>query len=171
MVGGAALLNKIPIAPLTFPLSETVTAFINFLFSVPVLVVVALIGHAPINWTIVFIVPLLGSLLLMAYAIALMLSIAFVYVRDLRHVLNVVMQIWFYVTPIIYNVSMVPENMRKVLLLNPATDVFSGLHAVMMEGHHPQLAEVTRITSWTLGLLIAAILIYRHFSKSVAERL
>jgi len=122
------ILNKVPVPPFVFPFSEILTAFLNLLFALPVLTLVALLMdvHISIYWCLFPIY--LGILFLMTYFITLTMSVLYVYFRDLRHIVSVLMQLWFYGTPVIYESAMIPEKYQFVLYLNPVALIFHGLH-------------------------------------------
>lgn len=85
-----------------------------------------------------FLLPLLMlPVMLLALGGAYFVSAASVYVRDMPHLVGVVMQILFFLTPIFYPAELVPENLRWVLEFNPLSSMVEEVRAVVLFGHAP----------------------------------
>jgi len=165
------LINKVPVPPSIFPLTETITGFINFLLAIPILFIVAFITQAPINFS-VFYLPLLFALLFVqTYSISLALGTLFVYFRDLRHLMTLILQVWFYLTPVIYSESMIPENFKWISKANPSAYLFSGIHNIFVFGQGPTPEMLLISCLWTFGLLMLSFWIYKKISTFIAENI
>jgi ABC-2 type transport system permease protein len=135
VVFNAGLVKKVYFPRELFPLAATGAALVNFGFQLVILLVADVIaGISSGRWPDITQLPLpiIGVLVLVVFAAALgmLLAAANVYLRDVQHLLTVVLMLWFWVTPIIYNVSRVsrtlPRSMFQVYLMNPmAAVVFS----------------------------------------------
>lgn len=171
IVGNHPILNKVPLPPHTFPLIESVTAFLNLLFAVPVLIVVALFYD--LSPTVIWLqLPvLLVLLLLQGYFIAILCSVLFVFLRDLRHIMNVVMQIWFYMTPVIYSSDMVPEKFAWIKYVNPVAFIFHGFHQILIFDSALSLKEFGVLAAWTLMIMAISSMVYGMNRKFLIERL
>lgn len=171
VVANAGLLNKVPIPVYVFPYTETLTAIINFAFSIPIILGISFLTQAPITLALFETIPLIMCLFIQAYALALTLSLLFVYLRDLRHVLTITMQIWFYLTPIIYEPNMIPERYQPLLALNPVGFIFHGLHENIVYGRFIEVSQWYSVFSWTTLMFALAVFITRRFYGKVAESL
>ena len=60
-----------------------------------------------------------------------------VFYRDIRHIFSLILNIWFYASPIIYPVTAVPENLRKIYYLNPMVGILESYRAVIIYNHQP----------------------------------
>ena len=170
IVCNGQLLNKVPIPPNVFPLSEALTGFINLLFSLPVLLVVLVLSKISISLVALFcMLPLILMLSLQAYSLSLMLGEIFVYFRDLRHVVAIGMQIWFYLTPVVYSADMIPEQANIIRVLNPVFYLFQGFHSIMAYGVAPSLESLLIALAWTTLLAIGAFQINRKLRWNIAE--
>jgi lipopolysaccharide transport system permease protein len=139
VVGSGYLLNKVyfprAILPLSVVLSSLVTlGFELCVLAVTVLVVVGL-PSAHLLWLPV-IVAIVGVL---AYGLALLLSTLTVFLRDVAHFIGVLLQLWFWGTPIIYSLQFVAgrKGFSQALKLNPMTGLVVSFRDVVVLNHAP----------------------------------
>ncbi len=78
-----------------------------------------------------------------------------VFYRDMRHIIVLGLQLWFYASPIIYPVSAVPENLRVVYFLNPMAGVLEAYRAVLLYHKTPDAMNI--LLSAVVALLILVI--------------
>lgn len=165
-----SLLSKIPIPVNIFPLTETTTLFVNFLFSLPVLLGASMITKVAFSWVWLVILPYLFILLfLQAYALGLIGSIGFIYFRDLRHLLGILFQILFYLNPIIYGIDMVPEKYHYLLYLLPTPFIFEGIHSIFAQGKFENWNGLIPSTLWTAFFILISIACLKRFKTRIVE--
>jgi lipopolysaccharide transport system permease protein len=71
------------------------------------------------------------------FGLGLALSAMNVFYRDVRPLLGLIIQIWFYASPIIYPMSMVPERIRSLYFLNPMAGILESYRAILVDGTLP----------------------------------
>jgi len=132
VVYNAGLVKKVYFPRELFPLAAVGAALVNFMFQLAILLVADVVaGISSHRWPNITRLPLpiLGLVVLVIFATALgmLLAAANVYLRDVQHLINVVLMLWFWVTPIIYNVRRVsgtlPSTLYAIYLLNPMAPV------------------------------------------------
>jgi lipopolysaccharide transport system permease protein len=89
--------------------------------------------------------------------------------RDTQYLLSVVLMMGFFLTPIIYEVSMVPEQYRWVYHLNPMTYIVDAYRAPLLRGEMPDLAALGGVAAASAGLLRLFYLLFRRVSGSFVE--
>jgi ABC-type polysaccharide/polyol phosphate export permease len=171
LVGNIGLLTKIPIPIQIFPFVGTVTNMITWSFSLPILLASALLSGTGMGWSIVTLPFFIGLLFVMAYSLSVIMGIAFVYFRDLRHILTLILQAWFYATPVIYSAEMIPSKYQWVLFLNPVGKVFTAIHGLFVDGRWPTDGEWVMSTFWALALLFGALSTHKKLSGGLIENL
>jgi ABC-2 type transport system permease protein len=127
---------------------------IEFVCSLPVLAVFAVLYGAGLHWQVVF-APL--ALLIQAVLLAgigLLLAPLIVLVRDLERVVRIVLRFWFYITPVIYGAVDIPDAYAAVFALNPLTGIFSLYRAAFFPG---QLEWLYVVSSAIAALLLLAV--------------
>ena len=112
IVTNGDLIKKVAVPKLVFPMAAVVSNIINLLLSlIPLALLVPIMRH-PFYWTWLYLpVPLL-ALAIFTLGMTFFFAAANVYYRDVAHILQVVLSAWFYVTPIIYPLDMIPEKYR-----------------------------------------------------------
>ena len=128
IVDRAGLVKKVSFPREILPLASVGSAVIYFLIQLGVLALFLVIfGHAP-NWTMLAILPItFATLYLFASAVAIVMSAITVYLRDMKHLMEVLLQLWFSMSPVVYSYSnsLAPQIHRHGLTLlyfsNPMT--------------------------------------------------
>lgn len=171
LVNNFPILSKVPISSTVFPLADTCSAFVNFLLSLPVLFGAALVfGVYPsLSWLLLPI--LFGILFLEAYALAIIAAIANVYLRDVRHLVGIAIQIWMYLTPILYSSERIPEQYRQWFYFNPFFVLFDSFHKVLLNGLWLTSFAWAHLLGWTAFLLLAAFLINLQVRFKIVEKI
>ncbi len=165
------LLKKVPM-PIQAPaVADTITGFINLLFSFPIIVFVMFVSHAEFSLSLIQIPALLCVLLFITYCMSLILGILYIYLRDIRHLMSLVLQLWFYLTPIMYTSEMIPEKLQWVLYLNPVALIFIGISQSITQGYWLNSLQWSAILGWTLLMFIISQLSFKRSKMTLVEML
>jgi ABC-2 type transport system permease protein len=162
IVSNGELLKKVYVPRSVFPVAAIVSNLINFAFSMIPLILLLLAFRFPFHRTWVYLpIPLL-SLLLFTLGCGFFFSMVNVFFRDMSHILQVVLQAWFYFCPIIYSLDFVPARYRILFRLNPLLYPLNGFRLAIYYGLLP--SSVSMVIS--LGCGIAALVIgYKLFQR------
>lgn len=132
LVKKTALQRYIP--PLSMALNETM----HFVLALPVLVGFLVVFGAQVRWQWIYQIPFLLVLqLALVFPLAVFFAVWTVFIRDLYHLTGVLLQLGFFLTPVIYQIEMVPEKLRPLLLLNPATALIQSWRGCLLQGRLP----------------------------------
>jgi ABC-2 type transport system permease protein len=138
-----SLLRKLSFPRLVIPTAATLTAAITF--AINLIAIVAFIAWnrlvPQVSWLLI--VPLLLELYVFTLAIALILATLFVRLRDIGQVWELVLQVFFYASPIVYPIGYLPSWARKIVFLNPFTQVLQDVRSLVL---YPDL-KPNRITA------------------------
>lgn len=155
------------ILPLSLVTSET----INFLISTLIIIVFTLAyGMGITPYILLYPLVLLVQYVLLL-GISLIVSSVTVYFRDLQHFIGVLLQLFFYATPIVYSLETIPENFRWILELNPMTYIIEGYRAIFYNQQMPNIAMLGIILVVGIVLTIVGYLIFNKLQKKFAEEL
>ncbi len=148
------LLTKVYFPRLVIPASQVLTALVDFAISFTVLLAALLIaGLVPRPEALVMVPILLLAVSMTALGAGAWLAALGVQYRDVRHLSPFLTQIWMYASPIVYPMSLVPEQYRTLYALNPMAGILSEFRAVLLGVPGP--------TSLQLGLSLgAAVLVF-----------
>ena len=171
LIFNSGILTKIPTPIQIFPLVTNVTNMVTLLLGLPVVILFAGITGAPMGLSLVLIPLLLFFLFVISYSLTLFLSVQSVYYRDLKPALAMIVQLLFYATPVIYDLSMLPESFHWILWVNPFGSAFICLHQILPGGQWPDLTMLLVTLVWTLGSMLFSIFTMKHHSRFIVERL
>src|SRR5215210_4156902 len=157
--GGRLILNSaFPRALL--PLSAVITAFMRFLPTIVVYAPVHVLSGLPIGAHLLWTLPILALLILLACGLSMLVAAAQVYFRDLSNFLPYVLRIWLYVSPVLYYTDEVPDRYKWLLDVNPMGGLLTAWSDVLNRGQAPQLDSMLLALAWGLGLFVAAGLFF-----------
>ncbi len=142
IVGNGELIKKVAVPKLVFPVAAVISNIINLLLSlIPLAILVPLMRH-PFYWTWLYLpVPML-ALIIFTLGVTFFFATANVYYRDFAHIIQVVLSAWFYFTPIIYGLDMIPAKRQWLFRLNPMLYVINGFRLAVYNGMLPRWQSV-----------------------------
>jgi ABC-2 type transport system permease protein len=156
LVARENLLRKVSFPRAAVPISVSMTAAANLALGIVVVFVFALIDGVPVDFGwIGFLVCVLGVAVL-ATALSVLLSVLYVRYRDVQPIWEVVLQLMFWGTPIIYTIESVPEDFQELIMMNP-------LATLIQQGRHWLVPASTESASQAIGgtvLLLAPLAIF-----------
>jgi len=157
IVGNRELIRRPGFPVSVLPVITVTSNLIHLVLAFPVLVLFMLFSG--INLTsAVFVLPILVIL-----QFALILSLAYplatlhVTFRDTQYLLGVFLLVGFYLTPVFYDVSAIPERYQLIYRLNPMVDLVDAYRTVLIHGQLPNASSL-----WLMGLLIVLLLVFGH---------
>jgi len=151
-------------------LSAALTRLLEFLAELAVILVVLAIfhhGRLPVSYVLVPALVLLQ--LILAIGVQMPLATLAVFYKDVDHALPVLLMAMFYLTPVFYPASMIPERFQTLYLLNPFAQLLTLYQQVLYQGQLPSwpLFGVACLSIGTIALLGLAI--FNHFKALFAE--
>ncbi len=164
------LMTKVWFPAQVLPATVVATNLCNFVLSLPLLVGMGLLyGQWP-SWHVVFF-PLvvliqLGFTLALVYIISA-LNVTF---RDLQHIINNLLTMWFFVTPILYPTTTIPEPFRNLMVLgNPMAIIVTSYQSIFYEKRIPDMAPLVLLLCMSLLLMWAASELFERRREEFAE--
>lgn len=115
----AHMIKKISVPMYTFQLSIILTESFVFFISIFLALVFLLIVNQPVTWTFLWLLPVMVLQILFSFALGVILSLFTVFFKDLKEVVPVIMQLWFWMSPIIYLSAMIEKKYPFLLTYNP----------------------------------------------------
>ena len=174
ITGNAGLIKKVMFPAEALPLVVVLSHLVHFALAIPVLlaafVAFVLAGKVTMSMTMLL-VPLLMLLQTMFVAgIAMTVSSASVLFRDLRDLITNLMQLGFFVTPIIYLIDNVGSRpLRALLRLNPMTPFVVSYQDILFFGHLPGIADTFLMVAYALASLALGVTVFERLRDTLAE--
>jgi lipopolysaccharide transport system permease protein len=159
LVNNAALVTKVYFPREILPLAAVLSAGVDFSAAALVYALLMALYQVAPTAAFVYLLPLFAIQFVFALGVTLVLSAVNVSYRDVRYALPLVTQLWLYVTPVIYPLSVIPARFRTAYLaLNPMAAVIDGYRRVLVGGRPPQgdmllLAAVSAVAVLLVGYL------------------
>ena len=162
----ANLLKKLSFPRLCLPIIMVLSAALNFaiIFLLFTLFLV-LSGNFPV-WAFLAVFPVLMLQVIFATGLGMSLGVLNVFFRDVGQFFGIVLQFWFWFTPIVYPLNAVHEGIRSVISLNPMTPVVSAYQGILVSGLWPDWGSL--VPTGVLGLLLC-LLGMQLFRKRAGE--
>jgi ABC-2 type transport system permease protein len=167
---GGDFFRRIYVPRSVFAISQVGTALVNLVLSLVPLFVVMLVVGVPIRWTVIFsVVPIL-FLACFSLGLGLLISSVAIYFPDIVEMYQIVLMAWFYLTPILYPLNVIPEKIRPLWLLNPMFHLVTMFRLVLYNGELPALPEVLISATIAIVTLIFSAWIFARRSDEFAYR-
>jgi len=132
LVGSSHLVSKVYFPRLIIPLSSIGAGLVDLMVSCAILLPMMSWYQVGLTWNLLAAPLLIAAVVFTALGIGTLLSALTVAYRDFTHITPFMVQIWMYVTPVIFPISLVPEQWRRLLYLNPMTGVVEGFRSVFL---------------------------------------
>ncbi len=153
------------ILPLSTVISGLVSSFLEFTVLLPLLFLLGVGIHSAI---IAF--PVVQILyFFIVYGVSLILASLYVYVRDLNQLWSVAIQLGFFLSPIVYQVTLVPSRYLGLYGLNPVTRVINLYRDIFLNNTIPGLYDFLYILGFAAAMLIVGSLVFGRLSRRFAE--
>ena len=171
MIENGNIIKKVYFPREILPLSVVTSETINFFISTIIIICFTLAyGMGLTRYVLLYPLVLLVQYVLLL-GIALIVSSVTVYFRDLQHFIGVLLQLFFYATPIVYSLETIPENFRWILKLNPMTYIIEGFRDIFYYQQMPDLKMLGIILIVGILLCVVGYLIFNKLQKKFAEEL
>ena len=163
------LLKKVMFPKMALPLILTGSSLVtNILLFIAILVVFGLLGHVP-GLALLWIPFLIIITLLLAMGWGLSLGILNVFIRDIGQVVPIVLQFWFWLTPVVYSTQMIPEKYHTLMLINPMTGIIMSYHDVLVYNKIPDVSLLIYPAIIALVGLALARVMYKGANEEMAD--
>jgi len=179
MMGLGALMSKASIIlKIKFPreivvYSAVTISLVDFLLNMIVFAIFSIFTPVTVTFSgLVLFSATIFSLYVLIMGLSLFLSILFIKLRDINNLMQVVLQLFYWLTPIYYQIDMLPENLQKVVLINPLTMIVLSARKGLITGD-----EVLRSDFFELGkiflvcvlILLLGVIFFKKRVSKIAE--
>lgn len=131
------ILNQVYLPKFILPLQETIVNLIKYLFGFIILVIMLAIYRIAPTIHFFEVIIVIAINFLFVFAVSVVVAHYGVYLKDLKNLLSHFLRIWWYLSPGIYSMSLIPEQYRWIFWFNPNTALFESYRNVIMYGKSP----------------------------------
>jgi lipopolysaccharide transport system permease protein len=168
LLGNTNLITKVYFPKLIIPTAAVLAAVVDFAIASVLLVALLIYYGYGETREVLLLLPISLLTTTMALGMGILFAALNAKYRDVRYVLPFLLQIWMFITPIIYPASVVPKSYRWLLALNPLTGIVEGYRAALF-GQRIHWQSLAYATLFTLMLLSFSAYIFRRMEKMFAE--
>lgn len=167
----ANLLKKLNFPRLCLPVTAVTTALLNFSIIFGLFTAFLLIsGNFP-GWAYLALLPLLGILVMFAAGLGIVLGVLNVFFRDVGQFFGIFITFWFWLTPIVYPPSILPERVQALMALNPMASLMAAMQGVLVRGEWPQWGSLLYPFVLALALCLLGLRLFRRRAGEMVDEL
>ena len=165
------LVKKIYFPRQVLPLSVATAGMMNYIYGLLVVFVSLLLTRIGITWYALYLPLILLIQYVLVVGFCLLVSSLNVYIRDLEHIVNIATMAWFYATPIVYKLEMMPQWVQNILVFNPMTPLVVSYRNVLYYGISPDFGSLWIAAAEAIIIFVAGMLGFDKLEKGFAEEI
>jgi ABC-type polysaccharide/polyol phosphate export permease len=174
ITGNAGLIKKVMFPAEALPVVVVLSHLVHFALAIPIMLVALAIftfmGQITISWTLLLIPLLMLIQTVFVAGIALMVSSASVLFRDLRDLVTNLMQLGFFITPVLYLIDRIESRpLRALLRLNPMTPFVVSYQDLLFFGHLPGIADTLLMLGYAAASIALGFTVFDRLRDTLAE--
>lgn len=163
------IIKKVYFPRCILPISVVCAGLVNFLISCIVILLFLIFGGVGLSFNILWVFPLAFTQSLFSLGILFILSAINVYVRDIEYIVQFIVNLLFYATPIIYNVEMLPDKFKMILNFNPMAHFITQYRNIFYYKTSPDFYSILLMLFLSIIMLIIGYFTFNKLEKGFAE--
>ena len=154
-IDNANLLKKLSFPRIILPIIVVLSACLGFAIIFSLFTVFLVISDSFPGWVYLALAPILLVHVVFALGLGMNIGVLNVFFRDVGHIFGIVLQFWFWLTPIIYPLTTLPDWAQQLIMLNPMTPIILVYQGILVRGELPHWQQL--IPVFIAGLLLCAV--------------
>jgi ABC-type polysaccharide/polyol phosphate export permease len=169
LINNMNLVGKVYFPREILPIAAIGAAAVDLLVASAGLLVLMVYYRWPIHATVMWVLPIAFVLAILMTGLTLLGAAAVVYYRDVRFIVPLGLQLWFYASPVIYPVELVPQRYQQFYALNPMVGILSSARDALLTGRPPSPTLLLPAAITSLILLILGYSVFKRVEKGFAD--
>lgn len=165
-LNNANILKKLNFPRICLPIIVSISSLINFLIIFSIFVLFMVISKTFPGWIFCAIIPVLLLQIIFTVGLGIILGVMNVFVRDVGQFVAILLQFWFWFTPIVYAASTLPEWARAAITFNPMATIVESYQNILLYHHMPNWLALAPVTAVSLVLFAIG---WRMFQRHAAD--
>ncbi len=165
------LIKKIYFPRIIIPISTVLATFMNMIFSMAVVILALFISGIGISYYILLLPIIMILEFFLVLGMVFLFSSLNVFFRDIEYILSIIMMIWFYMTPIVYTVEMIPEKYKTLFYLNPMTNIVIFYRDILFYKRMPSFGFMGGVFLYSLTMIVIGFFVFQKLQKNFVEEL
>jgi lipopolysaccharide transport system permease protein len=170
LINNAHLITKVYFPRILIPAASVGMGLVDFTIAATVLAGLMFFYHVRVTWNLLMFPPLVLVTAMLTLGIGLWAAALNVRYRDVRHLLPFFIQIWMFLSPIIYPLAIIPERWRWLAALNPLVGIIENVRVSLFDlGRGFDWYSLGCSVATSLVLLVSASFVFRRVETSMAD--
>ena len=170
-IDNANLLKKLSFPRISLPVTVVTNALVNFAIVFSLFTIFLLLSGSFPGIAFIALVPVIAILVLFSIGLGIALGILNVFFRDVGQFFSIALQFWFWLTPIIYPRTILPQGVQDWLWLNPMTPVIAAAQDILVYAHWPHWRSLVPVLVVSLLLCAWGWRLFRRHSGELVDEL
>lgn len=170
-IENANLLKKLSFPRLCLPVIVVANALVNFAVIFGLFTIFLVLSGSFPGITYLALIPLLALLVIFSIGLGITLGVLNVFFRDVGQFFGVFITFWFWFTPIVYPISILPETSRSLMSINPMAPLISAFQQVLVHGKWPQWETLFLVAVLGITLCIVGMGLFRRHAGEMVDEL
>jgi lipopolysaccharide transport system permease protein len=164
-------LKKLAIPEVVFIAQSVATSALTLGIYALALVIMALSMGIPFSAAWLLLPPVLLLFLALCFGFSLILSTLAVFFRDIVQITSIVTQVWFWITPIVYDMSILRPGLHRVVALNPPSSYIQSIRDILLRGTPPSIERWAWMVGFSAAFVFLGIFTLEHLRSDVRDSL
>ncbi|ATQ75371.1 MULTISPECIES: ABC transporter permease [Massilia] len=167
----ANLIKKLQFPRICLPIIVVLNAGINFAIIFGLFTIFMVLSGTFPGWIYFALYPVLLLQILFSIGLGMVLGVLNVFFRDVGQFFTILLQFWFWFTPIVYPASALPPAVRELLVFNPMAGVIGAYQTILVKGQMPDWASLLPIAVLTVLCCVMGLLLFRKRAGEMVDEL
>lgn len=170
-IENAGLIKKLQFPRLCLPVIVVLNACVNFAIIFGLFTAFLVLSSNFPGWTYVAIFPVLLVQIMFSIGLGMILGVLNVFFRDVGQFFTIVLQFWFWFTPVVYPVAALPAQVRNLLVWNPMAGVIGAYQAILVHARMPDWTSLLPATLVGLAFCALGLQLFRKRAGEMVDEL
>lgn len=171
LIDNKNMLIKVRLPMEIFVIARVYTALVNLGYSLIAYIVMLIVFRIQIRVTVLLFPVIILFILMFSLGVSFVLSTAYVFFGDVKHLYSVILTLWMYCSAIFYPVDRLEGVIRTVIEFNPIYEYISATRNVVMYGAMPSVTEILKMLIWSVAVLGIGYWIFRRNKNKVMQKI
>jgi lipopolysaccharide transport system permease protein len=169
LIANAPLVTKVYFPRALLPAATVLSGLVDFLVGGSFLALMMMYYHVKPGWSLLLAPFFVLGMVLLAFSVSMFLAALNVRYRDVKYALPFIIQVWLFVTPIIYPATFLPAKIKRFLALNPMAGLLEGFRSSLFTTRRMDWSLVAASVAMTIVLLVIGAIYFRKTERTFAD--
>lgn len=165
------LIKKLNFPRICLPAIAVLNALVNFCITFSIFLAFLLIARNFPGWIVLYVLPILIVQVAFAIGLSVIAGILNVFFRDVGQFIGILLQFWFWFTPIVYSATTLPASARALIRINPMTPLAQAYQGIFVYGQVPSWHSIWPVAMLAVTLCALGLFLFRRHAGDMVDEL